>query len=142
TYDEATGLWDIGTLASKGTVTLVVEATVKAPGAGVVYKNTATVTASDQHDPDPDNDEGEEEVTPQQADIKIEKTVDNAVQKVGENVVFTITVENLGDDDATGVVVSDVLPTGYAYISSSNAGVFNAGTRTVTWPSFSLINGD
>jgi len=70
------------------------------------------------------------------ADIKIEKTVDNANPKCDDNVTFTIKATNLGPNTATGVQVSDLLPTGLDYVSSSashgsysnTTGIWNIGT--------------
>ncbi len=49
-------------------------------------------------------------------DIALTKMVDQAQATVGSNVVFTITVENLGDA-VTNAIVNDVLPTGLTYVS-------------------------
>ncbi|MHB9039384.1 MAG: choice-of-anchor A family protein, partial [Melioribacteraceae bacterium] len=70
------------------------------------------------------------------ADIKIEKTVDNVNPKCDDNVTFTIKATNLGPNTATGVQVSDLLPTGLDYVSSSashgsysnTTGIWNIGT--------------
>ena len=50
------------------------------------------------------------------ADITITKTVDIPEPMVGENVVFTITVTNLGPNDFNNVEVSEALPSGYNLI--------------------------
>jgi uncharacterized repeat protein (TIGR01451 family) len=51
--------------------------------------------------------------------------------------VFVVDVENWGNNDATGVVVNDVIGTGYQYITCNPQGVgtayYNSTTRTVTW---------
>ena len=70
------------------------------------------------------------------ADIKIEKTVDNPNPKCDDNVTFTIKATNLGPNSASGVQVSDLLPTGLDYVSSSasegsynnTTGIWNIGT--------------
>ena len=53
---------------------------------------------------------------------------------VGDQVTYTITVRNDGDIYASNVVVTDVLPEGLTYVSSSGNGTYDAETRTVTWP--------
>jgi uncharacterized repeat protein (TIGR01451 family) len=55
---------------------------------------------------------------PTDADLVITKEADTSEAAVGDTVVFTISVENLGEVDATGVVVMDVLPAGVNYVSS------------------------
>ncbi|MCH3882631.1 MULTISPECIES: DUF11 domain-containing protein [Tenacibaculum] len=54
-----------------------------------------------------------------QADLSLTKTVDNAVPKIGSNIVYTLTVTNDGAAEATGVQVTDVLPTGLTFLSMS-----------------------
>ena len=48
-------------------------------------------------------------VTVQCPDIKVTKTPDNGVVNVGDPIVWTIKVENIGQGIATGVVVTDTL---------------------------------
>ena len=52
-----------------------------------------------------------------EADLSLTKTVDNALPKVGEDIVYTITIKNDGPIVATGVQVTDVLPTNLTYVS-------------------------
>ena len=54
------------------------------------------------------------------------KTVDNESPKVGDQVTFTLTINNAGPSTATGVEVTDQLPDGYTYISDSGNGAYDA----------------
>jgi len=51
-------------------------------------------------------------------DRAITKTVDIAYPELNSNVVFTLKAENLGDGNAVGVSVTDLLPNGFTYVSS------------------------
>ncbi|TRX31210.1 DUF11 domain-containing protein, partial [Flavobacterium sp. ZT3R18] len=68
------------------------------------------------------------------ADLVINKVVDNATPKVGDNVTFTIKVKNNGPNDATNVNVNEALPTGYTLVSATSA------TGTYTAPTWSIGN--
>ena len=59
-------------------------------------------------------------------DISIAKTIDNTAPNPGDTVTYTVTVTNLGVNDATNVVVNDTLPVELAYVSSTITG----GTAT------------
>src|SRR5690606_11900561 len=74
------------------------------------------------------------------SDLSIEKAVDNATPIIGENVVFTLTVRNAGPADATGVVATDVLASGYTFVSSAGDGSYDAATGL--WTIGDLANGD
>ncbi|KAF2508061.1 DUF11 domain-containing protein, partial [Flavobacterium zhairuonense] len=64
-------------------------------------------------------------------DLGITKTVDNATPCIGSNVEFTIKVSNLGGNNVSGVSVSDLLPTGYTFVSSTpSVGVYDSSTGT------------
>ncbi|MEL4309196.1 DUF7507 domain-containing protein, partial [Joostella sp. CR20] len=58
-------------------------------------------------------------VDDEETDIAVTKTVDVSTAFVGEEVIFTITVSNLGLIEATNVVVTDELPSGYRFVESS-----------------------
>jgi uncharacterized repeat protein (TIGR01451 family) len=53
------------------------------------------------------------------ADIAVVKTVSDTKPIIGDDVTYTITAHDNGPDDATGVTVTDVLPNGLVYVSSS-----------------------
>jgi uncharacterized repeat protein (TIGR01451 family) len=56
---------------------------------------------------------------PQQADLSVIKTVNNASPVVGQVVTFTLTVHNLGPDAATNVALQDMLPGGLAFAGAT-----------------------
>ena len=62
------------------------------------------------------------------ADLSLTKTVDIPTPDVGTDVVFTITVSNAGPSTATGVVVTDQLPSGYTYVTDDSGGAYNPVT--------------
>ena len=62
------------------------------------------------------------------ADLEVTKTVDNASPSVGDTITYSITVTNQGDNNASGVVISDVLPPEVTYLSSSGPGTYNANS--------------
>jgi uncharacterized repeat protein (TIGR01451 family) len=137
-YDSGTGVWTVGGITASGSAVLNITASVNAGGD---YTNTAEVTAAGESDPDstPNNgvttedDYAEVTTTPVPvADLSLSKVVDNATPDVGGNVVFTLTVTNDGPSDATGVSVTDFLPTGYTYVSDDGAGAYNSGTGVWT----------
>lgn len=53
-------------------------------------------------------------------DLKIGKTANVATASVGSTITYTISVENLGPETATGVTVTDPLPKGVDYASASS----------------------
>ena len=122
TYTSASGLWDVGSLASGASVSLQITATFTGSSTTV---NTAEVTASDQADPDSTVGDGMGDdfasvtFTPHSADLRLVKIVDDATPNVGDEIEFTITVSNDGPDAATGVEVTDVLPTGLTFVSAN-----------------------
>jgi uncharacterized repeat protein (TIGR01451 family) len=93
--------------ASAGTIALNVTA-----GAAGLFSNTACVALSGSGPSNPAgaNDCGSADVlvTTQQADLAVSKSASGPV-KAGENLVYTITVVNLGPDPSTHVTMRDQL---------------------------------
>ncbi|MBT8286864.1 MAG: DUF11 domain-containing protein, partial [Bacteroidia bacterium] len=140
TYDDATGVWSIGTVIAGETETLLIDVNVLPTGD---YLNIAEVTASDITDSDstPNNDDGDQSeddednvlVTPviAIADLALTKTVvDNDIMpNVGDEITFQIDVTNDGPDNATGVVVTDLLPVGFDFVLySATSGLYDENT--------------
>jgi large repetitive protein len=145
-YDPITQTitWNVGTIGTLTPKTLQITATLVGgldPASGA-YTNYAQVTASDNFDPNstPGNDSTNEDddvrVTLPMADLSVVKSIvltevpdgdldGSGSITEGDIVDFTVTVSNAGPDLATGVIVTDQLPAGYAYLSDSSGGTYN-----------------
>jgi len=62
------------------------------------------------------------------ADLSLTKDMSPTTAIVGDAITFTVTVTNDGPDDATGVEVTDQLPTSYTYVSDDSGGTYDAAT--------------
>ncbi|HVS07651.1 MAG TPA: hypothetical protein VHK65_15995, partial [Candidatus Dormibacteraeota bacterium] len=63
------------------------------------------------------------------ADIAVAKIASSGTVVVGSNVTFTVTVTNNGPSDATGVQITDPLPSGLAFVSATpSQGTYTSGT--------------
>jgi gliding motility-associated-like protein/uncharacterized repeat protein (TIGR01451 family) len=73
-------------------------------------------------------------------DLGVVTTVDNAYPLIGRTIIFTVLATNYGPGDASGVIVSNPLLTGFTYISSTTtAGTYSPSTGD--WTIGSLTNG-
>ncbi|WP_188508671.1 Calx-beta domain-containing protein, partial [Parapedobacter pyrenivorans] len=73
-------------------------------------------------------------------DLSVTTAVDNASPLAGSTVVFTVEVTNLGPGDATGVEVTDKLPSGYTFLSAeTSAGSYDEVSGI--WTLNDLANG-
>ncbi|SKB49923.1 conserved repeat domain-containing protein, partial [Sphingobacterium nematocida] len=53
------------------------------------------------------------------SDLEVTKSINNNTPAIGDNVTFTVSVVNNGPDAAANVNVTDKLPSGYTYLSST-----------------------
>jgi uncharacterized repeat protein (TIGR01451 family) len=127
TYAPTTGVWTIGALADGDDATLTIVATLEQPGA---LTNTVAVSASDQPDPDTSNNTAGAAVNAgASADIAVAKFVDVATPNVGETITYTIVASNNGPNAATGVAITDTLPSGLAFVSATpSQGNYDSGS--------------
>ena len=113
---NGTVVWQIGSLAGGSSVTRLVSVRVNASVPSGVTAITNTVTVADDGvngvDSTPANNTSQDvdvvEVAP---DLVIDKN-DGGLPRITPNglVTYTLTVSNVGNQDATGVVVTDVVP--------------------------------
>jgi len=74
-------------------------------------------------------------IVPSVIDLELVKEVDNLEPFAESNVNFTIDLTNMGPNNATGVEVQDLLPSGYRFVSyvstvgsfNENSGIWNVG---------------
>jgi len=134
TYDQATGIWDVGTvLTGAGNAeTLTITALVRTPPVNTIplaQTNVATVTNSAEPDPTPGNNTGSATETPKYADLGVKKTTNNVQPNVGQTIVYTVSLYNLGTSNATNVELTDDLPDNVSFVSASpSAGTFDPVT--------------
>ena len=119
-------------LAVGSTWTITVQVDVPADATSGSVINTASVTGIG--DTTPANDSATQSTTvgvpsTASADLVLTIAVDDATPSEGDAITYTIGVTNKGPDDATGVVVTDVLPNGVTFVSSRSArGSYHPGT--------------
>lgn len=138
-FNAATGIWTVGSVGPGAAARLTIIAQVMEPGSGLA---TAEVIAADQPDVDstPNNQDPTEDDfasvvfnTPV-ADLSLSITVDDPTPDRNQTITFTITVNNSGPDDATGIVVTNRLPSNFNFSgSSASTGVYtpSAGTWVI-----------
>ncbi|WP_161594377.1 gliding motility-associated C-terminal domain-containing protein [Flagellimonas alvinocaridis] len=145
TYSSATGFWQVGTLANGASETLTIDVTVNPSGN---YTNTSQVIASDGYDLDStpangvssEDDQGDVSLTPVEViDLSLTKTISKSPPLVSDNVMFVLTISNAGPNTATSVEVTDLLPSGFTYISDNGGGSYNAISGL--WNVGTLTNG-
>jgi uncharacterized repeat protein (TIGR01451 family) len=141
TYNTVNNTWTIPTLVAGGSATLNIEMDVQAPtldestydpdtfNINTFYNNRACVTALTETDVNSSNDCGEATHTRPPVNLTINKIVDPLSAAPGDTVTFSITVTN-GPSTTTDIVIEDVLPAGYTYVSDD--GVAGAAYNEAT----------
>ncbi|HEX7831359.1 MAG TPA: DUF11 domain-containing protein, partial [Thermoanaerobaculia bacterium] len=111
---------NLGTLTSGATASITATFSVPANYAGTSVSNTATISSA-TFDGNSANDSSTE-VTPvvAQADLSIVKS-GPAFFDAAQDVVYTITVTNLGPLTANNIFVADATPPGLTFVSNSGA---------------------
>ncbi len=117
-YDETTGLWPVGDVAFGETATLTIHAVVDAGTSGDTITNAASITGVDQTDPNPTNNSDSASITVSATDLMVQKSLNVNTPEENQTVEYTITVRNLGQSIATGIMVKDLLPKGVIFDSA------------------------
>ncbi|HEV2913806.1 MAG TPA: lamin tail domain-containing protein, partial [Pyrinomonadaceae bacterium] len=147
TYNNVTGIWAVGSVGVSNSAAVATLTIVATMNSGFFKINTAEVTASDQADPnsEPNNNDPFEDdqssvaVTPPQANLELTKTANTTTPNVGQNVTFTLSLKNFGFSNATGVEVTDQLPSGLTFVTASPLAEYNSTTGV--WTVGSINNG-
>jgi len=140
-YDSGTGIWTVGDLANGSGATLSITATVDGGTAGATITNTATVTAVDPIDLIlSNNSDNIDIVIGGGADLAISKTVNNPIANELSTITYTLTANNNGPANASNATLTDLLPVGISYISSTRSqGIYDQATGL--WTIGDLANG-
>ncbi|RJP53207.1 MAG: sortase [Anaerolineaceae bacterium] len=134
----------IGNLVAggSGSVNFAVMVDDPLPAGVTQINNTASITDDGAHGTDTNlTNNTDDDSTPVVAVPDLQITKDDGVTVIspGQTVTYTLTISNVGTQDATGVVVTDTLPVNTTFISASDGGTESGGV--VTWPAFDLAAG-
>ncbi|MEL7669642.1 hypothetical protein [Methanobacterium sp.] len=122
TYNSATGIWTVGTLASGASAVLQLFVTPTASVAGTTVINTATSPGQIVNAPVVVS-------TTPVSNVTLTKTASNLTPTVGQQFSYTITVKNNGSGTANNVQVTDVIPAGLTFNSyTASQGTYNSAT--------------
>ena len=117
TCAEALGVvtCDLGGLANGASASIDIVVTAGGEGA---FTNTASVSADETDPVAANNVDGALVRVRAVADLSVRKTVDITEPTVDDAITYTVRVRNEGPDDATNVVIGDLLPEGLRYVRS------------------------
>ncbi|HYR27699.1 MAG TPA: CARDB domain-containing protein, partial [Thermoanaerobaculia bacterium] len=117
----------IASLASGATASFDYTYIVQSNASGTV-DDTATVSSTTSDPVGGNNSDSVSSTVTQLADVSIAKT-GPAVAASGTDIVYQVTVQNLGLSDAANVIMTDTLPAGTTFVSLNQSGVpFNCVT--------------
>jgi len=134
TWQPWQGSYVLDTLANNASFNIRIRGIV-APDILGIITNEATVR-SDTPDPDPGNNAStaNTQITGL-ADLSVVKSAHPAPAKAGEEIIFTLTVANLGPSTATGVTVSDSITTRITGVQYS----LDGGSNWFDWASSAFL---
>lgn len=136
--------WASFDLAAGGQQAFTVDVQVKDPLPNGVTSilNSATAADDGTHGPDPtpaNNTDADLDTTTSVIDVALTKTDGLTSVVPGQTVTYTLTAENLGNEDAADVAITDTLPAHTTFVSASDGGTETApGSGVVTWTAFPL----
>ena len=134
---------DLGTIPNGGGATFQIQAAIDA-GQTADITNTGVVSVTDQIDTVAANNTDDAVLDIQSADLSIVKADATDPINSGANQTYTITVTNNGPNSATGVEVTDVLPSDLTFVSGNvggNAAAVTIVGSTITADVGTLANG-
>lgn len=146
--------WSVGTLAPGETATVTFDATVKTPLLnGTAIANQAFVRSTEKPAAPgtPSDDPGTAApgdptvvTVVSRADLttstKIGDDENRGAPQPGDVFTYEIHVKDTGNSPASGVVVTDTLEANLTFIEALDGGVWDAGTRTITWTVPGLVD--
>ena len=130
-YDERTGVWNVGTLINGGSASLDIVCRVNATGP---FVNVASVSGH-EYDYNKSNNHNNKTIhVPNASDLSIVKLANVSAANFTDLVKWTLIVTNKGPDVATGVKITDILPNGFIIESCSRSyvnGIIDIGNLAV-----------
>jgi len=96
------------------------------PGARGSITNNATVTGN-EFDPVNNNSASTETIVNAETNLSISKSANPSIAVPGESLTYIVTITNSGPSNATGLVVTDTLPSGVSFDSGSGCSDLGGG---------------
>ncbi|WP_298501802.1 hypothetical protein [uncultured Methanobrevibacter sp.] len=128
-YNHFSGIWEIGEIIKGGTKTLEIIARVNGTG---LFTNVVTVTGNEfDHNKSNNRDDKTINVS-KSADLSVIKLANESVVNYHQIVKWTVIASNNGPDNATGVVVDEILPNGLILLNhTASKGIYDNGMWSV-----------
>lgn len=125
----------LGTIAFPGSAMYTITVDVDSATLGTITNGASVVTSSTDNNAANDST-SESTLVNAEADLAVSKSASPDPVVAGEQLVYSITVDNNGPSDASDVVVTDNLPAGLNFISTSGCaedpnGVANCSMGTI-----------
>lgn len=114
-HDSGVVACDLLSLNAGATTTIIIDVT--APTMAGRFTNLVSVSSATLDQDMANNDASEEVLVLTEADLEISKTTQVSFVKPGSPLTYTITVQNLGEVEATGITVVDELQDGVVLVS-------------------------
>nr|WP_319374716.1 Ig-like domain-containing protein [uncultured Methanobacterium sp.] len=133
-FNPTTGLWNIGTLTASSTTILTITGKITAAMAGLTTTNYANRTAQTEYNPLAATTSTT--LYAKIANVTVSQTVNggnSATANVGDTVTYVITAVNHGLDPATGLQITDLLPSGLTDINYNTGGSGTYNPTTGLW---------
>jgi large repetitive protein len=119
-YNPGTGIWTIGSMINGSNRVLVITAKIRETAAGTIT-NTAIVRSPDNDPNNTSNDTSSVTIRVDNiADLMLAKKVSKVNPAIGETITYTLEVSNSGPQKATNIEVTDQLPAGLEFVSSTD----------------------
>ncbi|WP_373330736.1 Ig-like domain-containing protein [Salmonirosea aquatica] len=119
-YNAETGVWTIGNMINGSNRVLVITAKIQDNASGDIT-NTAIVKSPDNDPGNTSNDTSSVTIrVGNLADLMLAKKVSTVNPALGESITYTLEVSNNGPQRATNIEVTDQLPAGLEFVSSTD----------------------
>ncbi|RYE16292.1 MAG: DUF11 domain-containing protein, partial [Sphingobacteriales bacterium] len=141
TYNQTTGNWTIGTMATgqAGTTILTITAVINTNGS---LTNTAEITAATSFDNNSANNTSSASINVLSAsDIAVTSTVSAGPYNINQPVTITVTATNFGPDASAGLVLTNTIPTGLTVQSATAPAGTSYNATTGQWTIGTLPSG-
>lgn len=141
TYDDSTGLWDIGELLVGNWASLTLTGSVASGFADTIITNVAEITRMNRPDTNLVDNIASATFRITGADLGLTKTSDWDTPVLGLPFTYQILLTNSGPDLAESIEVTDILPSTLTYSNSvASQGSYNPATGI--WDVGDVANGD